>query len=69
MRTASSGSTPSIATALRTQRDMSSAVPASVHESGRAYSFFDLKGAVEQLLGAFQHKALRFENALKLIFP
>jgi phenylalanyl-tRNA synthetase beta chain len=36
-------------------------IPASVHARGRRYSFFDLKGDVETLLGAFQHNALYFD--------
>jgi phenylalanyl-tRNA synthetase beta chain len=34
---------------------------ASVHRPVRAYSFFDLKGDVETLLAAFEHKALYFD--------
>ncbi|HTK94739.1 MAG TPA: phenylalanine--tRNA ligase subunit beta, partial [Terriglobales bacterium] len=37
------------------------AAEASVHMPARAYSFFDLKGDLEQLLGAFEHKALYFD--------
>lgn len=37
------------------------AEPASVHGAPRAYSFYDLKGDVEQLLGGFEHKALYFD--------
>ena len=32
----------------------------SVHEPGRAYSFFDLKGDVESLLSNFEHQSLCF---------
>ena len=35
---------------------------ASVHRPARAYSFFDLKGDVEALLAAFEHKALYFDG-------
>jgi phenylalanyl-tRNA synthetase beta chain len=35
--------------------------PASVHQTARAYSFFDLKGDVEALLREFQHKSLYFD--------
>ncbi len=38
-----------------------SVIHASVHAPGRRYSFFDLKGDVETLLGAFQHNALYFD--------
>jgi phenylalanyl-tRNA synthetase beta chain len=37
------------------------AVIGSVHEKPRAYSFYDLKGALEKLLSAFQHKQISFE--------
>ncbi len=37
------------------------AIPAGVHASGRHYSFFDLKGDMEALLGAFQHGSLYFD--------
>jgi phenylalanyl-tRNA synthetase beta chain len=39
-----------------------SAQAASVHGPARAYSFFDLKGAVETLLGAFEIGKLSFEG-------
>jgi phenylalanyl-tRNA synthetase beta chain len=39
-----------------------SAFPASVHQSTRPVSFFDLKGDVETLLGAFQHRALAYDS-------
>ena len=38
-----------------------SAMPASVHQPPRPYNFFDLKGDVETLLGAFEHRALSFD--------
>jgi phenylalanyl-tRNA synthetase beta chain len=37
------------------------AIPADVHQPGRAYSFFDLKGDVETLLARFQHSSLYFD--------
>ncbi|MBZ5509936.1 MAG: phenylalanine--tRNA ligase subunit beta [Acidobacteriia bacterium] len=37
------------------------AIPGSVHAPGRRYSFFDLKGDIETLLGAFQFNALYFD--------
>jgi phenylalanyl-tRNA synthetase beta chain len=37
------------------------AVGASVHEKPRPYSFYDLKGDVETLLGAFGHTSLYFD--------
>ena len=37
------------------------AEPASVHGAARPYSFFDLKGAVEALLGAFEISGLTFD--------
>ena len=37
------------------------AIPASVHAPGRRYSFFDLKGDIETLLGAFQFNSLYFD--------
>src|SRR5207248_755302 len=37
-------------------------MPGSVHAPGRRYSFFDLKGDVEALLGGFQHNALYFDS-------
>jgi phenylalanyl-tRNA synthetase beta chain len=37
------------------------ALPASVHQPARAFSFFDLKGDVETLLGAFQHTGLEYK--------
>ncbi|HVP44055.1 MAG TPA: phenylalanine--tRNA ligase subunit beta [Terriglobales bacterium] len=37
------------------------AEPASVHQKGRPYSFFDLKGDVETLLGEFQYDSLYFD--------
>lgn len=37
------------------------AIPPSVHAPGRRYSFFDLKGDIETLLGAFQFNALYFD--------
>ncbi len=38
------------------------AVPAGVHEPGRAYSFFDLKGTIEELLRGFEHQSLYFDR-------
>jgi len=38
------------------------AIAASVHEPGRAYSFFDLKGDVETLLAKFQCSSLYFDS-------
>jgi len=37
------------------------AIAADVHQPGRAYSFFDLKGGVETLLAKFQHNSLYFD--------
>jgi phenylalanyl-tRNA synthetase beta chain len=37
------------------------AIAADVHQPGRAYSFFDLKGEVETLLAKFQHNSLYFD--------
>ncbi|MGZ6176167.1 MAG: phenylalanine--tRNA ligase subunit beta, partial [Candidatus Binataceae bacterium] len=37
------------------------AIPSSVHAPGRPYSFFDLKGDMEALLGAFQYSSLYFD--------
>ncbi|MBI2679308.1 MAG: phenylalanine--tRNA ligase subunit beta [Candidatus Koribacter versatilis] len=37
------------------------AAPASVHAPARAYTFFDMKGDLEALLAAFEHKALYFD--------
>ena len=37
------------------------AIPSSVHAPGRPYSFFDLKGDMEALLGAFQYSSLHFD--------
>jgi len=34
----------------------------SVHQPARLYSFYDLKGDVEQLLAAFDHRALYFDD-------
>lgn len=39
-----------------------SASPGSVHQSTRPVSFFDLKGDVETLLSAFQHRALTYDS-------
>jgi phenylalanyl-tRNA synthetase beta chain len=39
-----------------------SAVRAGVHQSARPISFFDLKGDVETLLGAFQHVGLEYKT-------
>jgi phenylalanyl-tRNA synthetase beta chain len=44
--------------------------PGSVHVPPRNLSFFDLKGDVEQLLAAFQHKSLYFDtNAADYYHP
>jgi len=37
------------------------AIPSSVHAPGRPYSFFDLKGDVETVFGAFQYSSLYFD--------
>jgi phenylalanyl-tRNA synthetase beta chain len=37
------------------------AIPSSVHAPGRPYSFFDLKGDLETILGAFQYSSLYFD--------
>ena len=37
------------------------AIPGSVHGPGRRYSFFDLKGDIETLLGAFQFTSVYFD--------
>jgi phenylalanyl-tRNA synthetase beta chain len=37
------------------------AIASDVHQPGRAYSFFDLKGDVETLLAHFQHNSLYFD--------
>jgi len=37
------------------------AIAVDVHQRGRAYSFFDLKGDVETLLAKFQHSSLYFD--------
>ncbi|HVO63621.1 MAG TPA: hypothetical protein VMT53_22035, partial [Terriglobales bacterium] len=37
------------------------AVPADVHQPGRPYSFFDMKGDAENLLNAFEHQSLCFD--------
>ena len=37
------------------------AVAGDVHQPGRAYSFFDLKGDIEALLSKFQHQSLYFD--------
>ncbi len=36
-------------------------IASDVHQPGRAYSFFDLKGDVETLLAKFQHSSLYFD--------
>ncbi|HZU43021.1 MAG TPA: phenylalanine--tRNA ligase subunit beta, partial [Terriglobales bacterium] len=38
------------------------AIPANVHETGRPYSFFDLKGDVDSLLSAFTQNSLYFDD-------
>ncbi len=46
------------------------AQPASVHGPARPYSFFDLKGDIEQLLGLFAHKSLYFDgNSADFLHP
>ncbi len=37
------------------------ALPGSVHQSAHPYSFFDLKGDIETVLSAFEHRALYFD--------
>lgn len=37
------------------------AAPSSVHQAARPYAFFDIKGDVETLLSAFEHRALYFD--------
>ena len=39
-----------------------SAIEASVHQPARAYNFFDLKGDIETLLGAFQYNSVYFDS-------
>jgi len=39
-----------------------SAVVPGVHQPARAFSFYDIKGSVETLLSAFQHKALSYDT-------
>jgi phenylalanyl-tRNA synthetase beta chain len=39
-----------------------SAAPPSVHQPARSFSFFDLKGDVEDLLHAFQYDTLRYDS-------
>ena len=38
------------------------AIEASVHQPARAYNFFDLKGDIETLLGAFQYNSVYFDS-------
>ncbi|HUK24133.1 MAG TPA: phenylalanine--tRNA ligase subunit beta [Terriglobales bacterium] len=38
------------------------ALPAGVHQPARPFSFFDVKGDVETLLGRFEHSALYFDD-------
>jgi len=38
------------------------AIAADVHQPGRAYSFFDLKGDLQTLLEKFQHSSLYFDD-------
>jgi phenylalanyl-tRNA synthetase beta chain len=38
-----------------------SALGGNVHEPSRAYTFFDLKGAIESLLAVFEYRSLQFE--------
>ncbi len=46
------------------------AVPASVHWTARAYSFFDMKGDIESLLAIFEHRALYFDaNTAEHLHP
>jgi phenylalanyl-tRNA synthetase beta chain len=37
------------------------ALPPGVHQAGRQYSFFDMKGDVETLLGSFEYNSLCFD--------
>jgi len=39
------------------------AIAVDVHQTGRAYSFFDLKGDVEALLEKFQHNTIYFDDS------
>jgi phenylalanyl-tRNA synthetase beta chain len=39
-----------------------SALPATVHQPARPFTFFDLKGDVEQLLGSFEHGAVYYDS-------
>ncbi len=38
------------------------AAPSAVHENGRAFSFFDIKGDIETLLNSFQHDVLTYDG-------
>lgn len=38
------------------------AVAPGIHGAARPYSFFDLKGAIEQLLAAFEHETIYFDD-------
>jgi phenylalanyl-tRNA synthetase beta chain len=47
-----------------------SALGGNVHEPSRAYTFFDLKGAVESLLASFEYRSLQFEpDSLGYLHP
>jgi phenylalanyl-tRNA synthetase beta chain len=47
------------------------AIVSDVHQPGRSYSFFDLKGEIESLLEIFQHQSVYFEanNAASYYHP
>ena len=38
------------------------AMPGSVHQAARPYSFFEMKGDLEQLLDRFEHRTLDFNT-------
>jgi len=38
------------------------AIPKSVHSAAQPYTFFHMKGAIEELLAAFSHTSLYFDN-------
>jgi phenylalanyl-tRNA synthetase beta chain len=39
------------------------AIPGNVHQSARAYNFFDMKGDIEELLSAYQQQNLYFDSS------
>ena len=46
------------------------AAPATVHQAARPYTFFDMKGDIETLLAAFEHRALYFDiNSAEYLQP